>query len=310
MSAARLRACLGRRHQRGLAPRDPYGGQNSTVIGAGIDAEPVIRKDRKRRRRVAVDHYPIECVRRGEEIFANGHQVGFGLVAQGNAGPQAGMDEDQGVRKSEDWEGTHESHVMSRNRFTGDPQEILPGHALFGVALRIHSIGIQRVEPSDRHPTLQRQPTVHEGQHRRLVIACKANALEAWRRRTAQMLDDRCRVRTAIDIVAQHDDQLASIELRSVFDDLAFEREQLAIASMDVADRIDGSEVVADVNAVALPTSRRTRGRDAIEMWHDGKTSHMNALVCPGRSKAENTDRLTKIKPQIRACVRYARLCP
>ncbi|MBB6465670.1 hypothetical protein HNQ96_001528 [Aminobacter lissarensis] len=53
------------------------------------------------------------------------------------------------------------------------------------------------------------------------------------------MVEHAGRIRAAIDVIAKHDDQLAAGQRGSVADDLVFERRQLLVAAMDVADGID-----------------------------------------------------------------------
>jgi hypothetical protein len=71
------------------------------------------------------------------------------------------------------------------------------------------------------------------------MIAGEADALESRRRGRDQMIQHLGRRRPAVDIVAQHDDELPAWEFPAVLDDGAFERQQLVEAAVHVAHGID-----------------------------------------------------------------------
>ena len=86
------------------------------------------------------------------------------------------------------------------------------------------------------------------------MIAREADPLEAGRRRSEKMGYDPRRIRTAVDEIAEQDQQLGALEACSVDGDLAFERDQFLISPMDVADCVDDGIIEIDFDT--LPSRR------------------------------------------------------
>ena len=86
------------------------------------------------------------------------------------------------------------------------------------------------------------------------MIAREADPLEARWRGPEKMSDDARRIRTAVDEIAEQDQQLGALEACSVDGDLAFERDQFLISPMDVADGIDDG--ILEIDFDTLPSRR------------------------------------------------------
>ncbi len=103
-------------------------------------------------------------------------------------------------------------------------------------ALGVDAVGKQRRLGAHGQPGGAAGAAFEIVQHDHFVVAGQADALEARRRRGHEMVEHLRRGGAAIDIVAQHDDELAAGYLFRVTDDGVLQREQFVEAAMHVAD--------------------------------------------------------------------------
>lgn len=74
------------------------------------------------------------------------------------------------------------------------------------------------------------------------MIAAQNETLKPRRRGLAQELQHRAQIGSAIDIVAEHDDEFRSRNARSILLDAAMCLDEFIITSVNVAHRVDRSE--------------------------------------------------------------------
>lgn len=76
-----------------------------------------------------------------------------------------------------------------------------------------------------------------------IVIATQSETLKSRRRRLAQELQHCARIRSAIDIIAEQENEFRSLNALGIRFDAAMRIDELAITSVDVAHRIDRGEI-------------------------------------------------------------------
>ena len=189
-----------------------------------------------RTRRVAVHHHHPrlagQVALRRQERLADPQQVLARLLAQADAGADAGMHEQVGTQPMRQRQVAQEQQVRA-----GDPPR--PVRLL---DLARHAPTEQRVGPAIGHPQLGRLglPGGQGVQHHVLVIAHQVDGAQAGDGRAGgEPCHDRGTVRAAIDVVAEVDQHgLRRGALRQVLGDRHVQRLELVDAAVDVADRV------------------------------------------------------------------------
>ncbi|EGE58044.1 hypothetical protein RHECNPAF_3500098 [Rhizobium etli CNPAF512] len=192
-----------------LPPPQASDGEFAAAKGARVEIEPprpdvrfVVRgmtmHDEFRQRHPAV-----------EKTVADEHQILVRLCCKRPRRIDAGMDEQDVRRVQHDRHRPHEIDMRVRQRMTEEGVELRARGEDQRQMLRIEPIGFQRLRRPDPHPVVKGKPAVDIIEHSHLVVAGKADPIESFRRRLHEVIDDLRRFRAAVDIVAEHHDQLA-----------------------------------------------------------------------------------------------------
>ena len=221
----------------GLLPKD-LNGLPSGVIAVGVQAYPIRPDIRLFHGRVAVKDAQGKTGSEIEKRPADPHQVVIALFGKRASGANAGMGEDITPDGQQHRQTSQKFHVALGNRSTDQfPQR--PAGTLQGMAVKLDAIRPKRLLRTVIEDPVARRVTFEKGQKRIVVIAAQADTLEPGRWRSCQMIENRCRLRPAIDIISQHHNQLSPLDRGRILADALLKFEQGFQAAMHVADGID-----------------------------------------------------------------------
>ena len=103
----------------------------------------------------------------------------------------------------------------------------------------VDAVGQKRRLRPDAKPASQADAPLEIVEHGEFMVAGQADALDAGGARCGQMIEHLRGGGTAVDIIAQHDDQLVPGQLGCILDDVAFERQQGVETAMHVANGVN-----------------------------------------------------------------------
>ena len=186
-----------------------------------------------------VHHITRKQVRALEEGRADEDEILVRLLVQRNFRPHAGMDKDVPRGFDQNRHRAQQRKMSRRNRSADRIVDLLLIAKDFDQPPMIDAVRLQRAFRAHAQPGGKTGPPVEIVEHGKLMIAGQADALQAHWRMRCEMVEHLRRRGTTIDIIPQHDDQLATRQRRRVANDGVFQRQKLVQATMHVADRID-----------------------------------------------------------------------
>src|SRR5438309_3162848 len=248
-------------------------GQHAGAIRAGVDADPVGPLVDALENRMAVDDDAAMVVRVAEEWVANPPEVGAVLLFDGDAGADAGVDEQIVAEREGVAEAFEEVAMLARHLGAEQRDRLLVLDAAQQVridAVARRTFGAAELQPIGKEAGV----AAEDGKEHLLMVAGEEDGADMLRPPFAQPLDHPRRRGAAVDEIAQEDDpRLARWARRDVLFDPCQQVVEQVEPAVYVADRIragarlaarhlaaaayDPLQETHDVNAYSAAAPRR-----------------------------------------------------
>lgn len=272
----------------------PNGSQRPGGEAACIDTDSARQVDRHGLGRVAM-HQQWKPAGLDVRLVPKPQQVVFGLIGEVHTIAQSGMRKDQS------------RHRQHHRQLFEKPPMLIGNMALQNLELRVSvggailverdAVGEQGFLATEIEPPhgLTWRPQMRE--HHVLVVAGQADAAEPSRRRIAKVVEDAGRLRTTIDIVADHDDQFVAFFVPGVGDDLLVQLAQLLEAPVHIPNGVHQRRPFWQVDDGTARRPRRFASKQVLKQGPNGQRPELGRLsvATPAASTARNRTALAGI---------------
>src|SRR6185437_11521430 len=198
-----------RREEGALARIEDEAGEPAAGEGPGVDADAVGANDRRLGNAVAMDDDLAEIDARLQKLVANPKQVLRLLTLERDARPDPGMNEGVVALDMHEREPIEEGEMLLRQllgEFTLRAEQVLE----IGIELRrAHAIAVERRRAAIGEPLRAGLRVGEEAHEAVLVIALQEDAGEPGQGLAQEEVDDAARMRAAIHIIAEINDDVA-----------------------------------------------------------------------------------------------------